>query len=297
MPNILPEASLSPEVEQTVSTILKEPFDWERLLNLVILLAICLVVMKAVLVLLDRLIIRLKVERSLHTFIRSGARFLLWFVTIIILADSQGFPVASLMGMLGIIGLALSLALQGILSNLAGGIMILISKPFVVGDQIEAGGVSGIAYEVGLVYTKIKTFDNKIIFVPNGEISGEKIINYTTQDKRRVDLKFNASYDDDPQVVKGCIRSVIEAHPKALFTPEPFVRVSGYLDSSVEYTVRVWCATDDYWDVQSDLLEQVKAAFDRAGVEMTYNHLNVHMISQPPLRGQRPSLTDVQDRE
>ena len=284
MNNILPETSLSPDVEQTVSTILEQPFDWGRLLSLIILLAICLVVMKAVLILLDRVIVRVKVERSLHTFIRSGVRFLLWFITIIILADSQGLPITSLLGMLGIIGLALSLALQGILSNLAGGIMILISKPFVVGDQIEAGGVSGIAYEIGLVYTKIKTFDNKIIFVPNGEISGEKIINYTTQDKRRVDLKFNASYQDDPEVVKGCIREVIDAHPKALFTPEPFVRVSAYLDSSIEYTVRVWCATEDYWDVQSDLLEQVKAAFDRAGVEMTYNHLNVHMVTDSPRR-------------
>lgn len=284
MNNILPEASLSPEVEETVSTILEQPFDWERLLNLAILIAICVVMMKIVLTLLDRLIVRFKVEPSLHTFVRSGARFLLWFITIIIVADSQGLPITSLMGMLGIVGLALSLALQGILSNLAGGIMILFSKPFVVGDQIEAGGVSGIAYEIGLVYTKIKTFDNKIIFVPNGEISGEKIINYTTQDKRRVDLTFNASYDNDLEQVKGCIRAVIDAHPMALADPEPFVRVSAYLDSSIEYTVRVWCATDDYWDVQSDLLEQVKVAFDRAGVEMTYNHLNVHMISPAPSR-------------
>ena len=285
MPNILPEASLSPEVEETVSTILQNPFDWQRLLNLAILFAVCLAVMKILLVLLDRLIVRFRVERSLHTFIRSGIRFLLWFLTIIILADSQGFPITSLLGMLGIIGLALSLALQGILSNLAGGIMILISKPFVVGDQIEAGGVSGIAHEIGLVYTKVRTFDNKIIFVPNGDISGEKITNYTSQDKRRVDLKFNTAYEDDPDVVKTCIRGVIEAHPKTLCTPEPFVRVSGYLDSSVEYTVRVWCATEDYWDVQSDLLEQVKAAFDRAGVEMTYKHLNVHMIPPPPPPG------------
>lgn len=284
MNNILPEASLSPEVEETVSTILKQPFDWGRLFNLAILIAICVVVMKIVLTLLDRLIVRFKVEPSLHTFIRSGTRFLLWFITIIIVADSQGLPITSLLGMLGIVGLALSLALQGILSNLAGGIMILFSKPFVVGDQIEAGGVSGIAHEIGLVYTKIKTFDNKIIFVPNGEISGEKILNYTNQDKRRVDLKFNASYEDDLEKVKGCIRAVIDAHPKTLSDPEPFVRVSGYLDSSIEYTVRVWCATEDYWDVQSDLLEQVKAAFDRAGVEMTYQHLNVHMVPPPAQR-------------
>ena len=112
MNNILPEASLSPEVEETVSTILKQPFDWGRLFNLAILIAICVVVMKIVLTLLDRLIVRFKVEPSLHTFIRSGTRFLLWFITIIIVADSQGLPITSLLGMLGIVGLALSLALQ-----------------------------------------------------------------------------------------------------------------------------------------------------------------------------------------
>ena len=298
MKEILPEASLSPQVEQTVSTLLNTPFDWERLLSLVVLLVICLAVMKVLLVLLDRLIVRMKVERSLHTFLRSGIRFLLWFITIMILADSQGIPITSLLGMLGIIGLAVSLALQGILSNLAGGIMILISKPFVVGDEIEAGGVSGIAHEIGLVYTEIRTFDNKIIFVPNGEISAEQIINYTRQDKRRVDLVFNVSYDADPEQVKACIQSVIASHPKALADPAPFARVSGYLDSSVAFTVRVWCVTADYWDLKSDLLEQIKAAFDAAGIELTYNHLEVHLVERQ-IEGpdRRKATPDGPDRE
>ena len=288
MSELLPEASLSPQVEETVATLLGTPFDMERLLSFALLLAVCLAAIKILMVLLDRLIARLKVERSLHTFLRSGFRFLLWFIAIMILADSQGIPITSLLGMLGIIGLAASLALQGILSNLAGGIMILISKPFVVGDQIEAGGVSGIAHEIGLVYTEIRTFDNKIIFVPNGEISAEQIINYTRQDKRRVDLVFNVSYDADPAQVKGCIQAVIGAHPKALADPAPFARVSGYLDSSVAYTVRVWCATGDYWDVQSDLLEQIKAAFDAEGIELTYNHLEVHLVERRTERDATP---------
>ena len=134
--------------------------------------------------------------------------------------------------------------------------------------------------EVGLAYTKLATVDNKVISVPNGQISTEKIINYTTAEKRRVDLTFNVSYDAPIQKVEQIIRAVVSAHPLALFTPEPFIRVSGYRDSSVEYVVRVWCATGDYWTLYHDLLEQVKAAFDREGVEIPYNHLDVHVIGR-----------------
>lgn len=278
---ILPAESPALDVEDALNQIgrlFTGPSAWERVLRIVITLVICLTVMKILLAVLERVITRGKVERSLHTFLKSGVKILLWLITIIILAPCFNIDPTSLLGLLGIIGLALSLAIQGTLSNLAGGIMILASKPFVVGDYIEAGSVGGTVYDIGLVYTRVKTFDNKIIFIPNGEISGEKITNYTSQETRRVDLKFNTSYGDDPELVKSCIRRVVGAHPKALFSPEPFIRVSGYLESSVEYTVRVWCATQDYWELYSDLLEQVKTAFDKAGVEMTYNHLNVHLV-------------------
>ena len=265
------------ETLQTVTDFLKG-LNLEKLITLLLLLAGCLVVMKLVLRLTDRAFLRLELERSLHTFIHAALRVILWMITLCIVLDYVGVPMTSLVAVLSVIGLAVSLAIQGTLSNLAGGIQVLLSKPFKAGDYVEAGGISGTVMEVGLAYTKLCTVDNKVISVPNGQISGEKIVNYSTEEKRRVDLTFNTSYDDAPERVTACIRDVIGAHPKAFFTPEPFVRVSAYQASSVEYTVRVWCATKDYWALYFDLLEQVKAAFDRAGIEMTYNHLNVHMV-------------------
>lgn len=252
--------------------------DLWHIATIVLLLLACMVVMKVLLRLLDRTFRRLEVEKSLHTFVRAALRVFLWIITICLVLGYIGIPMTSLIAVLSVLGLAITLAVQGSLSNLAGGIQVLVSKPFKADDYIEVGSVGGTVAEVGLVYTKLRTIDNKIISIPNGQISGEKIVNYRTEEKRRVDLTFNTSYDDAPERVTACIRDVIGAHPKAFFTPEPFVRVSAYQASSVEYTVRVWCATEDYWALYFDLLEQVKAAFDRAGIEMTYNHLNVHMV-------------------
>ena len=254
--------------------------DLQRILTLVVLFFACLVVMRVLLKLLDRTFRRLDVEKSLHTFVRAALKVILWLITICVVLGYLGIEMTSLIAVLSIIGLAVSLAIQGTLSNLAGGLQVLVSKPFKADDYIEAGSVAGVVTEVGLVYTRLRTFDNKIISVPNGQISGEKIVNYSTEEKRRVDLTFNTSYDDAPEAVISCIKAVVGAHPKALFTPEPFVRASAYKDSSVEYTVRVWCATADYWDLYYDLLEQVKAAFDGRGITMTYNHLNVHMVGK-----------------
>ena len=252
--------------------------DLWHIATIVLLLLACMVVMKVLLRLLDRTFRRLEVEKSLHTFVRAALRVFLWIITICLVLGYIGIPMTSLIAVLSVLGLAITLAVQGSLSNLAGGIQVLVSKPFKADDYIEVGSVGGTVAEVGLVYTKLRTIDNKIISIPNGQISGEKIVNYSTEEKRRVDLTFNTSYDDAPERVTACIRDVIGAHPKAFFTPEPFVRVSAYQASSVEYTVRVWCATEDYWALYFDLLEQVKAAFDRAGIEMTYHHLNVHMV-------------------
>ena len=224
-------------------------------------------------------------ERGMCTFLHAALRGVLCLVTVCIVLGYIGVPMTSLVALVGVIGLAVSLAIQGTLSNLAGGIQVLVSKPFKAGDYVEAGGVSGTVKEVGLAYTKLATVDNKVISVPNGQISAEKIINYTTADQRRVDLTFNASYDDPPQKVIETIRQVVGAHPRALFTPEPFIRVNAYKDSSVEYVVRVWCATADYWPLYHDLLEQVKEAFDKNGIQMPYNHLNVHVVERKEEKG------------
>ena len=275
--NITPE-----DAEETIQTVTGffNDLNLQKIITIILLFVGCMVVMKVILRLMDRAFVRLEMEKSLHTFIHAALRVILWLITLCIVLDYIGVPMTSLVAVLGVIGLAVSLAIQGTLSNLAGGIQVLVSKPFKAGDYVEAGGVSGTVKEVGLAYTKLSTVDNKVISVPNGQISAEKIINYTTAEQRRVDLKFNASYDDPPERVIAAIKGVVGAHPKALFTPEPFVRVSAYQDSSIEYTVRVWCATEDYWDLYYDLLEQVKQAFDQAGIEIPYGHLNVHLIQE-----------------
>lgn len=255
-------------------------FTLNKLLSAVLMLVICLVVVKILMAVVTKLLSNSKLERSLHTFIRTVVKVVLLFLTVLIVAASLGIDVTSLIAVLSVFGLAVSLAVQNSLSNVAGGIQILGSKPFVVGDFVEAGGVSGTVVEIGIFYTKLSTGDNKLIQVPNSQISAEKIINYTAEEQRRVDLTFTVAYDAPVDTVKQAVQGVIGAHPLVMFTPEPFVRVSSYGDSSIEYTVRAWCATGDYWTVYFDLMEQVKAAFDQVGVEMTYPHLNVHMMEK-----------------
>ena len=279
----LPIESAAPEEAVQVMEHLAENLSLSTVLYSVLLFLACLLVMKVVMTLTDRAMTRLKVEPTVHKFTRSCLKVLMWLVTVMVVAAYLGLPINSLVAILGIVGVALSLSLQGSLSNLAGGITVMATRPFAVGDYVEAGGVSGTVAEIGLVYTKLKTVDNKVIFVPNGEISTEKIINYNSQDKRRVDLTFSVSYDADPEQAKAIMREVVGAHPKALFTPAPFVRTTALGESSVNYTLRVWCAAEDYWGLYYDLLEQVRAAFDRAGIEFTYNHLNIHVI--PPEKG------------
>lgn len=265
------------EVVDTFLNLFKEPNAWTKILSAVLLLAACLVVMKIVSAVTGRALDRLSIEKGLHTFVRSVVRILMWFVTLAVVLGFIGVDPTSLIAIFSVAGLAVSLAIQGTLSNLAGGITILTTKPFKSGDFIETTDYSGTVSEIGMVYTKLKTYDNKQVVVPNGQLSNARITNYSSAETRRVDLKFNLSYDASVDKIKKAVLEVVGIHPKALFTPAPFVQATAYLDSSIEYSVRVWCATEDYWDLYNSLMEQIKTAFDQAGIEMTYNHLNVHI--------------------
>lgn len=278
----MPTAVDTEAAQETLGVLEKaiRDFSWQTAAMLVCLLVICVVVIRVVVTLVDRTMARAKMDRGVRTFLRSGLRVILWLVAICVLLGCLGVPMASLVALLSVLGLAISLAIQGTLSNLAGGIMLLSAHPFSAGDFVEAGGLSGTVREVGLIYTKLDTADNKVVYIPNGDISAKTITNYSANDIRRVELKFTASYDDPPEKVKECIARVVGEHSLTLPTPEPMIRVSGYGNSSIEYLVRVWCATGDYWTVYFDVMEQVKAAFDAAGVEMTYDHLNIHMIDR-----------------
>ena len=273
--------SLTTDPTQAVEDILKvgiAGFTVEKLLTAVVAAVVCLIVIKLLLSLLDRTAVRIHMEPQVKRLVRGLVKGLLIFLTVIAVMSCLDIPVTSLVALLSVVGLAFSLALQGFLANMAGGLQIVASKPFRLGDYIEAGGCAGTVAEIGLFYTKLNTVDNKLVQLPNSTIISGNIINYSAEDRRKVELKVTASYDAPPEQVKAVLAQLVGEHPLTLPTPEPLIHVSAYQDSAIEYIVRVWCATGDYWMVYYDLMDGLKPAFDRAGIEMTYPHLNVHMM-------------------
>lgn len=218
-----------------------------------------------------------KLDDSLRSFLGSFSSILLYFVLIITVAMILGVPATSFITILASCGVAIGLALQGSLSNFAGGIMILLFKPFKVGDFIEASGECGTVVEISVVYTVILTGDNKRITIPNGTLTNSVIENYSSEELRRVDMTFSTGYDCDIEKTKKVISDVIAAHPMALKDPEPFVRLSQHGESALTYTVRVWCKSENYWDVNFDIVEGVKEAFDKNGITIPYPQVDVHV--------------------
>jgi small conductance mechanosensitive channel len=218
-----------------------------------------------------------KVDSSLRSFAVSFLSVVCYSLLFITALMILGVPATSFVAVLTTCAAAIGLALQGSLSNFAGGIMILLFKPFKVGDYIEAAGESGTVSEISVVYTELLTFDNKRITIPNGTLTNSVIENYSSEDLRRVDLTFNTSYKCDVEKVKSIINKVIADNPMALKNPEPFVRLSAHNDSALTYTVRIWCRNADYWDVNFDTIENVKKAFDENGIEIPYNQIDVHV--------------------
>ena len=250
------------------------------ILRVIFTALVCVIAVKIVGNVIGKVLGKSKLDGTLQGFLKTGLRVILYFVAGLVILSSLGVDVTSLIALLSVAGLAVSLALQNTLSNLAGGIQLLVTKPFVAGNYVEAGANSGTVHEVGLAYTTLVTPDNKVIYVPNSDIAAARIINYNGREDRRVEIRVTASYDAPIQTVKDTISKLIAADSWIHGEPEPFVRVSNYGNSSIEYTVRVWCAAGDYWDVYFDLMDNMKPAFDAAGVEMTYDHLNVHVVNE-----------------
>jgi len=194
---------------------------------------------------------------------------ILLFVTVI---SQLGIATTSFAAIIGAAGLAVGLALQGSLSNFAGGVLIMIFKPFKIGDLIEAQGALGVVKEIQIFTTKIVSPENKLIIMPNGALSNGNITNYTEEGKLRVDMTFGVSYDADLKETKEVLMKVLTDNPKVLKDPAPTVNVAELADSSVNFAVRPWAKPEDYWDVYFDTTEQVKLALDKAGIEIPYPH-------------------------
>ena len=249
-----------------------------KIFGAVAVAAVCLALMKLLLAVLDRALGRSKLDEPLQKLLRGLFKGGLWFITAIIVLECLGIKVTSLVAVLSVVGLAFSLALQNFLSNVAGGMQLLASHPFAVGDYVDAGGCSGTVVEIGMFYTKLATPDNKLVQLPNSAIVSANIINFSAQPARRVELTVSASYDAPTDQVTALLAKMAADHPLVLDDPEPAVHVNGYGDNSIDYIMRVWCANTDYWTVYYELMDGLKPLFDRAGVEMTYPHLNVHMV-------------------
>ena len=218
-----------------------------------------------------------KLEVSVQSFLLSFIKIILYALVIASAAIIWGIPTTSFLTIFTSAGVAVGLALQGALSNFAGGLMILIFKPFKVGDFIENGVVMGTVKDITIIYTILHTVDNKVVTIPNGTLTNSNVINYSALPSRRVDIKFSAGYHDDIEKVTSVLMGVAEAHEKVLKDPAPFVRLTAQGSSSLDYTFRVWCAGADYWDVYFDMMERVKMAFDENGISIPFQQVDVHM--------------------
>jgi small conductance mechanosensitive channel len=194
----------------------------------------------------------------------------------LIAASSLGIDVSGIIALASVLTLAISLSVQNALSNVIGGFTLLYTKPFKSGDYVEIASESGTVDEIGMSYTKLITPDNKVIYIPNSAVVAADIVNFTVSGTRRVDLTISASYDAPTDQVIAALYDAAKV-PGVMTDPAPFAAVNKYGDSAIEYVLRVWTKTDDYWDVNFAINEKVRASFSQSNIEMTYPHLNVHI--------------------
>lgn len=217
------------------------------------------------------------VDLTLRSFTSSVVGIALKVLLVISVVSYLGIPMTSFVAILGAAGLAVGMALQGTLQNFAGGVMLLLFRPFKVGDFVELKGYSGVVKEVQIFNTILTTGDNKVVIIPNGGISTDSLTNYSKMPERRVDLTFGIGYDDDIDKAYAALRTVCQGCDKILAQPEPFMAVANLADSAVEIALRVWVKSEDYWTVVFYLNEAVKKQFDKEGISFPFPQRDVHV--------------------
>ncbi len=252
----------------------------EKVIPPLVLLLVGLVAVRLLLRLFDRALERSRLERAAYAMLRSVMKVLLYFILLLLVAAQLGVDVSSLIAILSVISLALSLAVQGALTNVVGGFTLLTTRPFKAGDFVELEDQSGTVLEVSVTYTKLQTPDNKIVSIPNSTAASARITNFSAAGTRRVDLTVSASYDSPVESVKAALLRAANS-PTSLFTPEPFAGVKEYGDSAITYVLQVWSSASDYWTTYFAVNEAISREFAQDGIEMTYPHLNVHLDRNP----------------
>lgn len=244
-------------------------------LMLIAVIAIGYASVKIIIKLIKKVLIKTSIDHTAITFILSFLRVILYVIVVITALSTIGVNVASLITAVGAAALTAGLALQDTLGNLASGMIILLSKPFIAGDILEFEGITGKVENIKVFFTTIHTLDNKIVTIPNSRLTTNNVINCTKVDKRRVDLKYSISYDDDISKVKALIYTLISENDKVLNDPEPTVYVGKHLDSGIEIVVMLWTTPDDYYSVYYYMQENVKLTFDKNNITIPYPHVVV----------------------
>ena len=264
------------QVEETIA--LFSSMDMKTAVRGLLFLVVGLVLVRLALMLLSHMLKKSRtIPASAHTMIKTLVRILLDVVVVLAAANTVGIPITSFMVFLSVIGIAISLAVQGILSNFAGGILLLVSRPFAIGDFIECGSVSGTVLDITMLHIKLQAPDRKVVYLPNSTVYSSILTNASISAIRRVDVSVSASYDNSPAQVREAVLDLTRTIPGILQDPEVQVHVENYGDSAIGYTIWAFCEGKDFLTVKYALLEGLYDAFRAHSVEMTYPHMNVHM--------------------
>ncbi|MEG0570816.1 MAG: mechanosensitive ion channel [Oscillospiraceae bacterium] len=247
----------------------------EKIIGTVLILLVGLLLIKLFMKFLQKVFQKSKLDVTCHKFLLSLTKITLYILLIIITLSNLGINMTSLVTLVGVGGVAVGLAVQDSLSNIAGGFIILFTKPFEVGDFVELDGISGTVKHINILQTKLNTLDNKAVFIPNGQLSSAKIVNYSAEPQRRLDMKFSVSYDDDLTKVKNILLKIVNSNELSLKEPAPLVEIETYSESAVVFCVRVWTKTENYWNLNFAINEQIKIEFDKNSITIPFNQLEI----------------------
>ncbi|MDO9919416.1 mechanosensitive ion channel [Glaesserella parasuis] len=287
---IIPEITLPPEAKEIITDVKNlelQQFleNWIIPYGTKLLIAIAIFVIgrylaRVISTLIGKAVLASSKDEMLQGFVRSIAYFLFLLITVIASLSQLGINTSSLVALIGAAGLAIGLALQNSLQNFAAGVMLLIFKPFNKGDFIEAGGKSGKVEQMGILMLELRTVDNKTVLIPNGKVFADSITNYSRNETRRIDFIFDISYESDIEKAKEIIAQILFEDENVLHYPEPTIAVGNLASSSVQLFVRPWVQTNNYSTTQFAILEKVKIGFDKAGISIPYNQLDLHLPEQ-----------------
>lgn len=249
---------------------------FKKLMGTVLILVIGVLIIRVIMRLIAAALEKSHLEKAAHSLIFSLARAAMYILLFLIAASQMGIDVSSIVALASVLTLALSLALQNMVSNLIGGFVILYTHPFHSGDYVEIAGQGGTVKEISMTYTVLATPDNRIISIPNSAVAAAQVVNYSSADSRRVEVTVTASYDAPTQKVLDAL-VLAGTVDNALLNPAPSAVIVSYDDSAIRYSLRIWVKPGDYWDVYFQVNQRIKDVFDQQGIEMTYPHLNVHL--------------------